>query len=285
MAYTKHVRTSGTGYGQANGIRMAFGQHLPPANPNGRKHQLWIWLHGIEAIGPRPTSNTDYGTLDIVANKGMPSLIKTVSALPMVRLPGGSEADDFGIAMLFPQCSSEFATWPFAYTAEMIKHAQQNLADVVDVDRIHLCGYSFGGGGVFSITKDEFVNRNIATFHAIAGGYNATPNYTYVSNSGARIFVYHSAGDTTTIDGGTGNGAYVSRTFVTNLNNTSPKPMWPVQFFEFVDLTHDSVLPPMVEATPSNQSLALTNGQFFVTNETIYQRSCPYTRHKRTRFT
>jgi poly(3-hydroxybutyrate) depolymerase len=74
--YTKFNLVAGTwgtwGGKTVTGHRMAFLLHMPATNPNGRLPALIIFLHGIDHSGPQPTGPTNYGTIDIVANKGIP---------------------------------------------------------------------------------------------------------------------------------------------------------------------------------------------------------------------
>lgn len=279
MGYTKHTLTSGTGYSRANNMVMAFLKNVPTPNPNGRKHQLCIYLHGIDHCGPTPDGKLPYGTIDIVANKGVALEIKN-GDLPYYRIPGGLVTDTIGTAVLAPQCSTDFAspstggTWPFAYAIEMIKYAEGNMSDVVDLNRIFLVGYSLGGGGACSIAKDPYLNPRISSMFAIAPGYVAAPDYQYISDSGLPIYQYHSAADTVTV-----NGSSVSDGFISQMN--LKRPVWPVQYFRFTILTHNTITFLTTQIT--GQVHPMVNGDNYVHRETIYQTALKHTKNRRTR--
>lgn len=270
--------TSGTGYGQANGIRMAYGVHLAPTNDYGHKEGWIVYLHGIDHVGPRPTSDTDYGTLDIVANKGVAFMIKD-GPLPYFQQPGGGPTDLYRWNVIFPQCSSEFATWPFAYPSEMIKKVKATYAATTDTTRIMVVGYSFGGGCVMTACKDAYLNANVSRWVNIAGGYNASPNYPFVANSGAIIECYHSAADPTAPVANTDN-------FVNGVS--AQHPVNHIKYIRFSDLPgsptndHDRIRFIMEDLTKGGV-YPLSNGDTWTRDELIYESGLRETTQRRKR--
>lgn len=275
MGYTKHTLVSGTTYSRANGIIMAFLKHVPAPNPNKKKHQLFIYLHGIDHCGPTPKTMTDYSTLDIVSGKGVALAIRDAD-LPYYQVPGGATGETRGTAVLAPQCSTDYAssstggTWPFAYAIEMIKYAENYMADVVDLNRISICGYSLGGGFVLSMVKDSYLNPRLASAFAVASGYNSSPDYVTVANSGLPMYLYHSP-----LDGVT-NGSAVSDGFVSQMNLRFP--VHPVQYINFADRHHNYI----VDVMGRNTGFAhlMTTGDTYIHRETIYQTALRHTRHR-----
>jgi predicted peptidase len=273
MGYTQHVLTSGTGYGRANGIRMAFLKHVPTPNPNGKKHPLIVYLHGIDHCGATPTSNTDYSTSSVIANKGVPRQTRDVAEMPTFQRIGWGAFDNKKYAWLAPQCSTAYAsvstggTWPFAYAAEMIKYAQSSMQDVVDIKQIYLVGYSLGGGGVLSMLPDNFIRENIAAAVAIAPGYNSSPNYPLVAQSGVPLYIYATVPDALA-------SVTIADGFVNNYN--LQRPEFPVRYFRFSGNTagttdHDDIVITVVASSVSGQSFELSNGNFWVQSRTLYE--------------
>jgi predicted peptidase len=275
MAYTPNVLTSGTGYGQANNLRMAFGVSIPPLlDPYGEKLAAFIWLHGQEARGATPTSNTDYSSLHLAYNKGL-SLHVRDADFPYFMIPGGvGNRYNKGSVIVVPQCSTSFTTWPFAYTAEMIKYIHNNLSGIVDVNRIYLVGYSQGGGGVLSCINDPFINANIARFVSIAAGYYLSANHSFVARSGAHLALYHTATDTVAVS------TAHSDAYLNGLRAQRPEGY--IDNIRFSGATagttnHNDIVATICDTTISGTAqFALSNGEVWRQKETLYQECFRY---------
>lgn len=276
--YTKYNLVAGT-WPTTNGvtvtgIRMAFGVHLPAANPNGRLPALVIFKHGIDHRGPLPTGPTNYGTIDIVAAKGIPLQIAS-GDLPLMTRPGGiSPQDDYSFAVIFPQCYTGFNTWPPAYTAEVLAWAKINLAGQVDFSRVYSVGYSLGGGGAFGDAGNTTLNPQFAWIGIEAGGYTGSTNYQYIADSGLGITVYGTVNDPRA-------AISISDNWVRNVN--AYNPVNPVQFIRLKDLPatlggstqHDRIWPVINNLTPGT-NYDLTNGDVWV-QTTMLQRALSFT--------
>lgn len=271
MSYTKHSILAGTGYPTGNGIRIAFLKHIPP-NTTGRKPQVIVYLHGIDHRGPFPTGPTNYGTVDNVANKGVPLQIKNAGqVIPAVQIFGSSKYLD--TAVLAPQCYEGYGVWHFVYGYEIIKYIKENMQDEVDINRIHLVGYSLGGGGVISWSHQPGLISEWASITAIAPGYNAQTNYPVPGDSGCPIRVYATVPDELA-------DISIADGYVNNLN--AQKPVWPVQFKRFSGVTpgtqdHDDILPTVVQTNPTGASFELSSGGLWVQNESLYQTCAKFT--------
>lgn len=279
MSYTNRMITSGTEWGQATNRRIAFIEHIPPPNPNGNKHQIFISLHGAEANGSLPTSDTDFDTLAVVANKSVPLLIRDVGAtIPLFQKPGSFTGDTYGTIVLAPQSLTSEGTTPFAYPGEMIKYAYNNLGSVANLDIITLFGYSKGAGCVISCIKDPKIAPYISRAVAVAPGYSAAPDYVTVANVGPPLFEYHVATDPTAVVGWSDN-------YVRNLNLQSP--VNPCQYRRFSGASvgtenHDDIIATITTTTPEG-SYQLSNGDIWTQVETEYQMSLRFTIHRQKR--
>lgn len=276
--YIRKIITSGTGYDQANNILMAFGIHIPPANAYGHKHPVFIYLHGIDHRGARGDTIGADG-IDLVAQKGIPKLIAS-TPLPYFQKPGGYDNDLYRWAVVFPQCSSEYGVWPPAYTIEAIKLIKSTYSSVIDTNMIVLVGYSLGGGGVMTQSKDSTINTNISMLVNISGGYSSSPNYTFVCNSGIPFYHFASAVDPTAPVSLTDN--FVNQLLVRN-------PVTPaIQYIRFSDLPgtptndHDQILNVLMDTIPGD-SYTLSNGNTWVNSETIFSIALKYKKQRRKR--
>jgi predicted peptidase len=286
MSFEKKILTSGSSpgpgypnYGQAIGIRMAFLEHIP-VPLFGSLPPLIIYLHGIDHRGPRPTSDIDFSTVHVVANKGVALLIRDAGAeIAVTCIPG--EFTSIGnrkFAVLAPQCSSEFGTFPFAYLCEMIKYAKANLVGKVDLTRIYVVGYSFGAGLTVSVAKLAYVLDNVAAMFAIAPGYNNSPDYVAIANGGMPMYIYTTVTDQFTAILG------IADTFVTSLNAQAPP--WPVQYLRFAGTTtgtlnHDDIVITITKESPAGEAYSLSNGTQWIHSESIYATMLRHTLSRR----
>lgn len=269
MAYTPHVITAGSGYGQANGIRVAFGVSIPPTNPNGRKHAAFIWLHGQEARGDTPSSNSDTADLHLVYNKGMPLHVRDAD-FPRFNIPGTvGAAGELGSVIVAPQCGRQFGTWPLMYPSEMIKWIKANLNNIVDENRIYLVGYSQGGGGCLEAADDAYINANIARLVPIAPGYYISPTHSFVAASGLPIRIYHTITDALAIS------TSVADPWISGL--MAQKPVWPVENIRFKGTTagttnHDNIVATVcAKSITGSAGYELSNGEIWIQRETLYE--------------
>jgi predicted peptidase len=283
MAYTQHVVTSGTGYSRANNTRMAYLKYTPPPNPNGRKHACIIYKHGNDHCGPTPTSDTDYSTSSIIANKGIFTHVNAVGEdFPRFKIPGGDPVSDLVNFVFYAPAfaSTSGGTWPFAYTAEMIKLALANPD--IDPSMIYVLGYSLGAGDVISTCLDPFINNALAAAFAIAAGYHFNDldsELKWIADSNLPIHCYHAANDGIA-------QVSITENFVRRLN--LQHPAHPVQFLKFSGATsgtsgHNNILPTLISKTvPGPQ--ALSNGDTWTPDETIYETMLRYRAPRRKRF-
>lgn len=273
--YLRKILTSGTGYGQANGILIAYGVHIPPPNIYGHKHPVFIYMHGIDHRGARgDTIGTD--GIDRVAGKGIPKLIAN-NPLPLMHKPGGGPRDWYNWAVFFPQGSSEFGTWPLAYESEMIKVIKSQYANVCDTNMIVSVGYSWGGGNEMTGYKDPFINSNTSLRINIAGGYNSSPNYIFGAGSGLQFYSFVSSADPTAPPS-------ISTSF--HQNHNAQKPTQPMQYIYFSDLggsptnDHDRILDVVMDTIPGDTYL-LANGDTWTYDPTIFQFGLLYDKRRR----
>jgi predicted peptidase len=266
--YTKHILTAGTGYSAGNGILVSFIKHVPPANVNGKKHALMIFLHGQDDRGTPGDTTTVNGVIKVL-NKKPAFLIKT-APLPAFTIPGTSETRKY--AMLVPQCSSAFGTWPEMYVAEMIKYAKANMYNEVDTNRIILTGLSQGGGGSLGTLKFKYLCDQIAFMVPICPGYFAFTNYDSAARWAPPMIIYHAANDPTA-------SVTLSDGMINSLNAKSP--LCPVQYRRFTGVTPGSsghnVWDIVYVTTAPGTAYQMTNGDNWIHNQTIFETGLMYT--------
>lgn len=254
--YTKHILTSGSGYPSANNIAMAFGVHIPPVNPNGKKHMIFIFLHGQGERGPRGDTTTSSG-LAKVATVSLPYMVRDTNIGRFVALGGGA-TDSLGVIVVFPQCSTEFGAWPEAYEEEMIKYAKANLASVGDTNMIVVCGLSQGGGGTLGGFKRTYTRENVSARFSVCPGYYAYTNREDVADSMCVTYIYHAQNDpTATIANSVG---------MVNSTNVY-RPLLGYQFFVFSGATPGfsghNIWDEIFKTTGGTQAV-LANGDIYV---------------------
>lgn len=196
--YTKVLITSGTYPASSaspgiSNLPIGFGLHIPPPNPNGKLPMGFIFLHGIGERGPTGDITTPSG-VDKVAVTALPYMVRNTNIGRFV-YPKGGTTDSLGVAVIFPQCSTSFETWPIGYTAEMIKYIKTNLANQIDTNRLFLCGLSLGGGGTFGGLGISFIRENLAGAFSICPGYYGYNNAAVVADSMPVTYVFHAAND------------------------------------------------------------------------------------------
>lgn len=276
--YTKGVLTSGTGYGQANNMRMAYGLHyLGATNAYGKKEGWIVYIAGIDKRAPTPSSNTDYDGVDGVADYGVAKLVAS-NPLPYFQKPGGSPTDLYRWNIIWMVVSTSFATVPFAYPSEAVKLIKANYGATTDTTRIMFVGYSLGAGGGETASKDPYLAAHISFWVNIAGGYNNnnTGNYKTIADSTGPVRVYHSAVDGTA-------SVSISRGYVNGVKGQ--KPVHPLNYYEFSDLTgtdHNTIR-FIMEDTTGGGSYNMTNGDTWTYDEVIYETGLRYTTKRRKR--
>jgi predicted peptidase len=282
--YTKHNLVAGTwsnwGGVTVTGIRMAFLLHMPAANPNGRLPALIIFLHGIDHRGPLPTGPTNYGTIDVVAAKGIPLQIATTD-LPLMTIPGGtSPQDDISFAVAAMQCYTGFSTWPPAYQAELLAWLKTNYAGQIDFTRVYVVGYSLGGGGALGVLGTPSMLPQVAWVGVEAPGYTGATNYQQIADANIGVTVYATVNDPLA-------NISIADNWVRTLNTYNP--LSPVQYLRFNDLPntlggatqHDRIWPVVNNLTPGT-SYGLTNGDTWV-QTTMLKRALSFTTKRATR--
>lgn len=266
--YVKAVLTSGTGYptnaGNADNIKMTYGFHIPPANPNGRLHPVVIYLHGIDHKGEYVDTTSTSG-IDRVFLKGTPLQVKT-KPLPYFLPPAMTGASNlYRFAVFAPMLYKGFGTWHVAYGIEMIKLIKTNFANVCDTNRIYFVGFSLGGGGVLTFAGNKFINENTAAFFSIAPGYNSATNYQNQTDWNTRLFVYHCRWDKLA-------PVSVSDNIVYNLNIR--RSLSPVQYKCIQDsiggVNFHDIWPQILDTIPGD-TYRMTNGDTWVNAEVIYR--------------
>lgn len=254
---------AGTGYPEANGLAVAFLEHIPPPNPSGRLPPLIIFLHGAGEKGPAGDTTTSAGVQKLFTT-GIPANLQ-YNPTPYFKFPNGIDTTRY--AMLAPQCASSFGAWPIMYTREMIKYAETHLVGKVDLKRIYVTGLSLGGYGTWIVARDSLCAVKVSAGAAICpGGWAAGASFAATARFSFPIAAFHAVNDPTA-------DIINSRNFITSYNTNFP--LGTVQYFEFSGNTPGTSGHNIwgVIYNYTKGSYQLSNGHYWDENEfgTIYE--------------
>lgn len=256
-----------------NGVPIAWGIHVPSANPSGAKHPLIIYLHGIDLRGPGGDTVSSSGIVRVVT-KGIPSYI-TSAPMPYFTRPGTT--DQYRFAVAFPQCPSSYGQWQNWMIDGVIAQVKANYSSVIDTNRITLVGFSLGGGGVFGYLASSGRNQ-LNYWIALAPGYdNGGTNRQDQADENPPGTIFHQYQDALA-------AIWRSDTFCNRTNRY--KPVHPIQFIRIaqnIGGTNKHDIWPMIEVrslTSGYPGYALTNGDTWVMKETIYETMLRYTKQR-----
>jgi poly(3-hydroxybutyrate) depolymerase len=180
---------------------IGFLQYLPKDYAsNSSKYPVVIFLHGI---GERGYNTTDLAILEsgiwTVAKNGIPRHIKNGVQFPFIAIS--------------PQLKSNYGTWPSWYVMEVIEYVKTYLR--IDEKRIHITGFSLGGGGTW-VTIQDFPQL-FASASPICGGYNSPSKACGIAKENLPVWAFHGDSDATV-------PLSKSKNMVDAINACSPTP-------------------------------------------------------------
>jgi predicted esterase len=146
---------------------------------NSDKYPVVFFLHGI---GERTANTTDIATLEAgiwtVAKNGPARLVKLGHEFPFI--------------LISIQLKNNYSSWPTWYILEVINHVKTYLR--IDERRMHVTGFSMGGGGTWSMATDY--PELFATASPMAGGYNSPSKACAIAAENLPIWAVHGDADT-----------------------------------------------------------------------------------------
>lgn len=261
---------SGTGYPSGSNKIVTGKYHIPPVNPNGRKHIAVVFLHGQGERGTPGDTTTSNGTNKLYSTR-LPSMVR-YNPLPRIKHPYGGVLDSFGVAVFAPQCSTEYGTWPEMYTAETIKLIKTQFHHLVDTNRIILTGLSQGGGGGMKVYSLPYLSRQIASFDLICPGYWAFTNYGEVVLENKPLRLFHSQDD---VPAPILNSDNLLASLMNATNGTRKGPYYPVTFIRLDDGGH-IIWDRIYDLTPDDTYL-MSNGETWTNRPTFFERATMFT--------
>lgn len=158
---------------------IGFYQYLPKDYAsNSNKYPVVIMLHGI---GERGANTTNLATLETgiwtVAKNGPAKLVKNGQQFPFI--------------LIAPQLKNNFGTWPSWYVMEVIDYVKTYLR--IDEKRIHVSGFSLGGGGAWVAAQD--FPKVFASVSPMCGGYNSPSKAANLANEDLPVWAFHGDAD------------------------------------------------------------------------------------------
>lgn len=222
MAFTKATFTT------PGSRTVAIGCHIPPANPNGRKHIPVLFYHGG---GERGAGNGDITTsegIDKVANYSLPKLVRDTTNMGTFTPAGGDPNEGVRIAVFFMQLpiTDNPVQWNQDYTLGALPYLKTTYSNECDFTKLCITGISLGGGGCLHAIQNATIAAQVATCIPICPWYenwNSTTLLALSKNCPA-IYIFHAASDPTALK-------ERSYNFVNGLNPN--KPTWPAQLIMF----------------------------------------------------
>lgn len=181
---------------------IGFYQYLPKDYAsNSNKYPVVIFLHGVGERGP---NSTNLATLESaiwsVAKNGPAKQVKNGAQFPFI--------------LISPQLKNNYGTWPSWYVMEVIDYVKTYLR--IDEKRIHITGFSLGGGGVWVAAQD--FPKVFASASPICGGYNSPSKAAGIANEDLPVWAFHGDADPTV-----GVGKTINMVNAINSYNPSPK--------------------------------------------------------------
>jgi predicted esterase len=192
---------------------IGFYQYLPKDYAsNSNKYPVVIFLHGVGERGP---NTTNLATLESaiwsVAKNGPAKQVKAGAQFPFI--------------LITPQLKNNYGTWPSWYVMEVIEYVKTYLR--IDEKRIHITGFSLGGGGVWVAAQDY--PKVFASASPICGGYNSPSKAGGIAAEDLPVWAFHGDKDATVSIGKT-------RNMVNAINSYNPVPK--AKFTVYVGLGH-----------------------------------------------
>jgi dienelactone hydrolase len=158
---------------------IAFYQYLPKDYAsNSNKYPVVIMLHGIGERGANTTNLTTLAAgIWTVAKNGPALLVKQGQQFPFI--------------LIAPQLKNNYGTWPSAYVMEVIDYVKTYLR--IDEKRIHVTGFSLGGGGAWVAAQD--FPKVFASVSPMCGGYNSPSKAAGIGNEDLPTWAFHGDAD------------------------------------------------------------------------------------------
>lgn len=253
----------------STGTLIGFLEHIAPANSFGNKDPWIIYLHGIDHRAAHPVSATDTARIRVIANKGVPKLVKD-APLPYYKKPGGGPTEYYRWNVIAPQADSDDGQWQADMIIQCINRIRTTYATTTDTSLIIIIGYSLGGGGVFSGLHFSTIRPYIKYAVSVSGGYINTPDYTTLSTEAINCDIFATVGDALA-------SVTLSDTWVSGLKAQNPIQI--PHFFRMADVSptnsptdHDKMVQIIVEDTTVGDTYPMANGDTWTRTENLYMR-------------
>lgn len=141
---------------------------------NSNKYPIVIFLHGYGERGP---NSTDPAILKSavwsVAKNGPPKYVQSGTQFPFI--------------LISPQLKSAYNGWPAWYILEVINEVKSSLR--VDEKRIHVTGFSMGGGGTWTALQEY--PRLFASGSPMCGGNNSPAKACGIASESVPVWAFH----------------------------------------------------------------------------------------------
>ena len=277
-----------------SGTLMGMVEHRAPANPNGKKDPVILWLHGVDGNRSAPTSTVDTTRIDEVTNKGPLRLVRGPNAsnhytsggspLPLFQKPGTVGASErYRWNIVAPQNPfSGTNQWACDVVGSAMDYIRANPSKW-DTSCIILVGYSLGGHGIKKCGTNSDVLPYVKYIVDIAGG---SDNTVIGGTSMTRAEAFAASGVQMdfyiTIDDEHVTSTYYRYTdsLVNRIKRSNPKVVPTYIKMKDVTQTHPTSFPEhdymevMVarDTIAGNQIEDCTNGDVWTDFETIFHR-------------
>lgn len=221
-----------------SGTRMGVVEHLAPANPNGKKDPVLVWLHGVDGNRSAPISPTDTTRIAVVTNKGPLRLVRDGTPLPLFQKPGTTGADGrYRWNIVAPQNPfSGNNVWACDVVASTFDYVRAH-PEKWDTSLIILVGYSLGGRGIKTCITNSKVLPYVKYAVDIAGGtYLVGASTTAaIANAGIPYDAYITVSDELVTN--------YSQTdnMINSIKSQTPKVV--PNYVRFVDITQSTTFP------------------------------------------
>lgn len=180
---------------------IGFYEYLPKDYAsNSNKYPVVIFLHGVGERGPNTTNLTQLeSAIWTVAKNGPAKLVKQGYQFPFI--------------LISPQLKNNYGTWPSSYVMEVIDYVKTYLR--IDEKRIHVTGFSLGGGGTWVAIQD--FPKVFASASPMCGGYNSPSKAAGIANEDLPVWAFHGDADPTV-------PLSKSQNMVNAINSYNPSP-------------------------------------------------------------
>lgn len=255
-----------------DGSLVGMVEHIAPANPNGSLNPWIVWVAGQEGNGSNPANANDTTRIDNVVLKGTTKLVIN-GPLPYFQIPGTVGASGL---RRFNVIAAQNPTglWDCNRIAKCFERIRTTYASTTDTSLIAMFGYSLGGGGIQSCLRMSNILPYVDYVAIIAPGYTQTADFATLASSRVQADMFAVDGDQLAPPTGSGRADF----WVSGLKAANPKVI--PSYIRLSDLSadnsptdHNLIVQIIVEDTIPGESYALTNGDTWTREETIYHRA------------